>query len=109
MFIMSEDIQQILLEAKSILVNTFGFRLSSVVLYGSEARGQADPDSDIDLLVVFKSGPYEPADSRLCVDVLYPLVLRLGRPIHAMPVNLKEYLRAEFPLYRNAQREGIAA
>ena len=43
-----------LLEA---LKNVFGERLVSVVVYGSVARGEAGPDSDIDLLIVAEGLP----------------------------------------------------
>jgi hypothetical protein len=42
-----------------VLTAAFGARLHAVVLFGSEARGQAAPDSDIDLFVVL-DGPHAP-------------------------------------------------
>lgn len=36
------------------LGDTFGENLSAVYLYGSQARGDAHPDSDIDVLVVLR-------------------------------------------------------
>lgn len=39
------------------LIQKFGEYLTSVVLYGSTARGTARPDSDIDLLLVIKNLP----------------------------------------------------
>ena len=91
----------------SALGAAFGTRLAGVILYGSEARGQADEDSDIDLLVLLTDGPTEPEDSWRCIETVYPLVLECGRPIHAEPINVAEYRAGEFPLYRHAQREGI--
>ncbi|MCK4626910.1 MAG: nucleotidyltransferase domain-containing protein [Phycisphaerae bacterium] len=98
---------ELLMQVKSILKDAFGERLRGVVLYGSEARGQAGPDSDIDFLVLLDGQPSEPHDSWTCIDALYDLVLELGRPIHAEPVNIADYQAGEFPLYSNASREGI--
>lgn len=89
------------------LDETFGTRLRGVILYGSEARGSAGPDSDVDLLVLLDGPPCEPADSWAAIDALYPLSLEVGRPIHAEPVDVREYERQTFPLYRVARREGI--
>ena len=94
-------------QIKSVLEDALGDRLRGVVLYGSEARGDADPDSDIDLLVLVDGPPDDPADSWACINALYPLVLELGRPIHAEPVQAATYQAGEYPLYRNASREGV--
>ncbi len=87
----------------------FGDRLRGVVLYGSEARGTARPDSDIDLLVLLQ-GPVELAsDLPACHNVLYPMALELGRRISAKPVDAEEYETVECPLYNAAHREGLLA
>ena len=98
---------KLLKQVKSILKDAFGERLRGVVLYGSEARGQADPDSDIDFLVLLDGQPVEPHDSWTCINALYDLVLALGRPIHAEPVDVADYEACEFPLYINASKEGV--
>ena len=45
---------EVLLE---LMLNRFGSDLVSLVVYGSVARGQARPESDIDLLVVLENPP----------------------------------------------------
>lgn len=100
---------QLLARIKAILADTYGDRLRGVVLYGSEARGESDPDSDIDLLVLLDAPVDFGKELRTCIHVLYPLVLELERPIHATPVDISVYEAQEFPLYRNAKGEGILA
>ena len=99
--------KEMLSRVKAALREAFGDRLHGVVLYGSEARGDADADSDVDLLVLLEEPCREPHDSWACIDSLYPLVLEAGRPIHAEPVDVAEYQAGQFPLYLNAQKEGI--
>ena len=103
------DAGRLLKRMKSLLQDAFGDRLRGVVLYGSEVRGAALPDSDIDVIVLIDGPPKDPHDSWACIDALYPLVLELGRPIHAEPVDVAVYEAAEYPLYQEAKREGICA
>jgi predicted nucleotidyltransferase len=42
-------------ELKERLTSAYGDRLHAVVLFGSEARGEAGPDSDIDVLRIARS------------------------------------------------------
>ena len=54
--------------------------------YGSEARGTAGPDSDIDVLV-WQEGPVERGRHLQSeVKTPYPLLLQIGRPISPTPV-----------------------
>ena len=97
----------LLKDIKRALNNAFSDRLQGVVLYGSEGRRESAPDSDVDLLVLLEGPVREPEDSWKCIEALYPLVLDSGRPIHAEPLERKEYEAAEYPLFRRAAREGV--
>ena len=100
--------EQILHEIKTRLEAAYGDRLRGVVLYGSEARGDAGPDSDIDVLVLL-DGPVDYGrDLESNLDALYDLSVRLERRISAKPVEAAEYETVECPLYRSAHLEGIA-
>lgn len=73
------DTSTLLARIKSHLQAVYGDRLRGVVLYGSEARGEATPDSDVDILVLL-TGPVA-LGRELCtiIEALYPLQLETVR------------------------------
>jgi len=99
--------EELLRRVKSALEEAFPKRLRGVILYGSEARGEADPDSDIDLLVLLDGQTDFWADVRVCIHALFALSLEADRPIDATPVDFREYEAQEWPLYQAVKEEGI--
>lgn len=55
-----------------VLRTTFGDRLVSVVLFGSHARGDATPESDVDIFLVIRGLPASPLDRM--TEIRRPLV-----------------------------------
>jgi predicted nucleotidyltransferase len=93
-------------EIRLRLEAAFHDRLRGILLYGSEARGEAGPESDLDLLVMLADPVRLGRDLDSVVRALYPLQLTLDRPIHALPVSAAACQAGDFALYRHAIREG---
>jgi predicted nucleotidyltransferase len=53
--IVNDKLKNILTQLRSHFEQLYGDRLTEMVLYGSQARGDAHPDSHIDVLVVLKA------------------------------------------------------
>ncbi len=95
-------------EIRPRLEKAFGGRFRGVYLYGSRARGDHRPNSDLDLLVLL-DGPISLArDIGTAVDALYPLQLQVDYPIHTLPVTAEHFESGERLLFRNVAREGVA-
>jgi uncharacterized protein len=101
------DTSMLLVRIKSRLQAVYGDRLRGVVLYGSEARGEATPDSDVDILVLLVGPVVLGQELNKIIEALYPLQLEMNRVLEAFPVDEADYLRGEYAWYRNAQKEGI--
>ncbi|MCE7859289.1 MAG: nucleotidyltransferase domain-containing protein [Chloroflexi bacterium] len=98
----------ILVKCKRILTQMYGWRMKGIILYGSSARRQASPSSDIDLLVLLVPPVDYLVELRRLVDALYPIQLESDRLISAKPASVKDFEAGKISLYRNAKREGIA-
>jgi len=97
----------LLQEIRKRLEAAYGERLRGIVLYGSEARGRARADSDVDVLVLLEEPLDYVRDLEAGLDALYPLSLELGRRISAKPVSARAYESVDCPLYRNVHRDGV--
>jgi antitoxin ChpS len=103
-----------LCELDQRLRRRFGHKYVRLILFGSRARGDNAPDSDVDVAVVLR-GPIENRWSvkRRIIEDTYPLLLATGLYIQPWPVSegeLKRPDRSPIPgLLRNILREGIPA
>ena len=98
---------RIVKKCKEALASYYGTRLQRVILYGSIARGQTTPTSDIDLLVLL-SPPFNYfTELRQVVEILYPIQLDSERLISAKPASVEDFEAGNISLYRNARREGV--
>jgi predicted nucleotidyltransferase len=74
--IMRPDVLNLLQEFRDLLRNSIGDNLKFVILYGSQARGDATADSDVDVLVVLRDA--RTSDRERIYDIAYRLMWDCG-------------------------------
>lgn len=80
-----------------------------IKLYGSEARGDACPDSDIYLLILLPEDHVTPEREHHIASKLFEIELQFGVVISSliMPRQQWEHPKVITPFYLNVKREGV--
>jgi len=104
---LDERLRGILRELRQRLEVLYGDRLVQTVLYGSQARGDAEAGSDIDVLVVLK-GPLKPGQE---ITRLGPFLTTLSLEHETLVscafVSEERFREEQSPFLMNVRREGI--
>jgi predicted nucleotidyltransferase len=94
-------------KCKALLKKHYGSQFQGLIVYGSYARDQATPASDLDLLVLLNQ-PFDYfQELRSITELLYPLQLESEYLISAKPADVNDYYNGALQLYRNVLREGV--
>lgn len=105
---MTNALKTILAELRRRFEALYGKRLVRLVLFGSQAREDADPGSDIDILVVLQ-GHVEPGEEVARTgEIVTALSLRFDIVISCVFMEEERFNNRNGPLLRNIRREGIA-
>ena len=82
---------------------------AKVILFGSHARGQANSDSDWDILILIDKPKENRTVEEKYRDEMFHLELELGEPISTFVYSKNDW-ETRFvytPLYQNIKQEGI--
>jgi len=104
---MSTNIRPILEKLKKELMKIYGDKVDRILLYGSRARGDNRPDSDIDILIVLKDDFNYSEMLRLSSDLAASLSLENDVVISRAFVSKEQFENRQTPFLMNVRREAV--
>jgi uncharacterized protein len=102
-------------ERESHIASIIGRRIkmkdpkAEVILFGSHARGEANEESDWDILILIDNPKKNRSIEELYRDELFQLELDLGEPISIIIYSKDDWESKHIfsPLYKNIKCEGV--
>lgn len=82
---------------------------AEVILYGSRARGDAEPASDYDLLILIDGDVTLEREDLICRQ-LYPIELETGKVLTVFVYRRQQWnspLYRAMPFHKNVERDGV--
>jgi predicted nucleotidyltransferase len=102
-------VQGLLKDLHVSLEELYGDRLVGIRLFGSYARRQATPDSDVDVLLVLREVGDYGSEVRRVSDLLSRVSLECGKTVAPTFVDAKRFTAASDPFMANVAREAVPA
>ena len=90
------------------LIKIYENSLTSIILYGSYARGTQSPESDVDIAIIIdRQGT--PAQCAALVSFLVDLDLRYDQVLSVVDIESSKFMEWKdvIPFYKNVQNEGV--
>jgi predicted nucleotidyltransferase len=104
---MNDKLTIILSELRRRFEVLYGTRLVRMMLFGSQARGDAEPGSDIDVLVVLR-GEVSPCEEiARTIDDVANVSLHHNEVVCCVFVSAEQFEHELSPLLLNIRREGV--
>ncbi|MEA3401232.1 MAG: nucleotidyltransferase domain-containing protein [Armatimonadota bacterium] len=102
------DLHEALRQLRAELEELYGERLKGLYLFGSRARGDAEPDSDVDVAVVLDDfdSAFEEIDRMAEVGTRISLAADLA--ITKIPLTEAQWRDKQTAFLRNARREAVS-
>lgn len=100
-------LRTILTETLESLRNIYRHRLKELILFGSHARGEQAPYSDIDLILLLEGVENETRERERYLPVISDISLKYDTVLSVIPFDTTTFNSKRTPLILNAQKEGI--
>jgi predicted nucleotidyltransferase len=104
---MDKKVRQIINKFHGQVSALYGERLERVVIFGSQARGDAMPDSDIDVLIVLKHPFDYLTESNSISECVATLSLQHNVVISCAFSTKEQFSSQNNGFFRNIRKEGI--
>jgi predicted nucleotidyltransferase len=82
---------------------------ATVILYGSQARGQNNKQSDIDILILVDNDKISSSEEQKFKYPLYDLEFETGKVISPLVLSRKDWetLHSITPFYKKVKKDGV--
>ena len=104
---MSPEIQTIVTELHRHFEALYGDRMVQMVLFGSQARSDAEPGSDIDILIVLRELASPSREITRTGEISAALSLKYDAVISCTFISTDCFATEQSPLLLNVRREGV--
>jgi len=104
---LSAMVRNVVEELRRRLQRHYGQRLWRVILYGSQARGDAETGSDIDVLVVLEGTVDAGAEIQSVGPIVADISLAYDQVVCLVFVSREDFEIGEWPLLMNVRTEGL--
>ena len=104
---MNQQLRNLLNDLRREFTALYGPRLVQIILFGSQARGDAQASSDIDVLVVLRDTVNPGVEIVRTGPIVAALSLRENVVIACVFMSEDRFLHRNGPLLRNIRHEGI--
>ena len=104
---MQTSIKNILNKLKTKFSQNYQDRLAQIILFGSQARNEAEPDSDIDILILLKGEVNPVKEIKKNNPWISDLCIETDELINCIYLSEEQYHWQNNPLIRNIKTEGI--
>jgi predicted nucleotidyltransferase len=104
---MQERISRLMRELKEALRQVYGENLRAVYLFGSYARGQEDPESDVDVAIVLKDFTDYWQEVQRTGAIIAALALKYGVSVSPVRVREADWLQGDAPFLNGLRKDCV--